>query len=123
MKRKLEKYLTKANTESYGPLELIFAFYVSGKLETLLLNLGFKEVDILYQIRNESSYLQIDMKKDNLVINVEFDKTEYDYIIYSPGIFAEDFSEKLKTNTYIYSEDFSIEDFMVRLSNDLQNML
>jgi len=123
MKRKIRKYLTKTNIESYGPLEYIFDFYVSGKLEVLLHNLGFKEVDILYQIRNELSYLQIDMKKDNLVINVEFDKTEYDYIVYSPGISAEEFSEKLETNTYIYSEDFSIEDFMVRLSNNLQNML
>jgi hypothetical protein len=123
MKRKIRKYLAKTNIESHGPLEFIFDFYVGGKLEALLLDLGFKEVDIIYQIRNESSYLQIDMKKDNLVINVEFDKTEYDYIIYSPGISAEEFYEKIKTNTYIYSEEFSIEDFMVRLSNDLQNIL
>lgn len=121
MKKKIKKYLTKKNIESYGPLEFILDFYLSGKLEALLLNLGFEEVDYFYKIKSGSSYLQIEMKKDNLIINVEFDKSDYDYIIYSPGISAEKYSEKLKK--YTYSEDFSIEDFMVKLSSDLQDSM
>lgn len=120
MKKKISQYLRKLNIEEYGPLDHIFEFYVSGKLETLLFELGFEEVDYFCKVKNKSSYLQVEIKKDNLILNVEFDNTEYDYIIYSPGISVENYAEKLQK--HIYAVEFSIEDFIVEITSDLQNV-
>ncbi len=106
---KINKYLESKDESRYNVLDKILKCYVDGHLENLLSSFQFSNIEYYPHISKKGHLLQIDFWHHNLHINIEFDDNNFDYIIYVPGISAEDFEKGIITKEY--NHDFDIEKF------------
>ena len=116
--RKINKYLKLKNMSQYNCLDDILVYYVSGELQKLLEYYNFKKINIYPLIGRKGNYLQIECFFHNLTVDIGFDENSFDYIIYLPGISAEDFDKGIKQKEY--DLDFGIEKFFKDFHNMLQ---
>ena len=116
--RKINKYLKLKNMSQYNCLDDILVYYVSGKLQKLLEYYNFKKINIYPLIGRKGNYLQIECFFHNLTVDIGFDENSFDYIIYLPGISAEDFDKGITQKEY--DLDFGIEKFFKDFHNMLQ---
>ena len=116
-KRKIIKYLKSKEESQYNILDHIFKFYIDGNLKDLLNNYGFSKIECFPQIRKGANYLQINCWYYNLVVDIQFDDSCFDYCIYLPGISAEEFARSFIEKNY--SDDFDFENFISDLHNKL----
>ena len=116
--RKIKKYLETKDKNQYNYLDNIFKFYVDGHMEILLNNYHFLKIEYYPQISKIGNYLQIDFWCFNLHVNIEFDDDCFDYIVYLPGISAEEFDKSVIKMDY--SDDFTLENFFENFYNMLQ---
>lgn len=116
--RKINKYLKLKNMSQYNCLDNILVYYVSGKLQKLLEYYNFKKINIYPLIGRKGNYLQIECFFHNLTVDIGFDENSFDYIIYLPGISAEDFDKGITQKEY--DPDFGIEKFFKYFHNMLQ---
>lgn len=115
---KINKYLKSKDESQYNNLDKIFKYYVDGHLKNLLSNYHYSKIEYYPRISKRGNLLQIDFWYFNLHINIEFDVYNFDYIIYLPGISAEDFEKGITEKEY--DQDFSIEKFFEDFHNMLQ---
>lgn len=116
--RKINKYLKLKNMSQYNCLDDILVYYVSGELQKLLEYYNFKKINIYPLIGRKGNYLQIECFFHNLTVDIGFDENSFDYIIYLPGISAEDFDKGITQKEY--DLDFGIEKFFKDFHNMLQ---
>ena len=116
--RKINKYLKLKNMSQYNCLDDILVYYVSGELQKLLEYYNFKKINIYPLIGRKGNYLQIECFFHNLTVDIGFDENSFDYIIYLPGISAEDFDKGITKKEY--DLDFGIEKFFKDFHNMLQ---
>ena len=116
--RKINKYLKLKNMSQYNCLDDILVYYVSGELQKLLEYYNFKKINIYPLICRKGNYLQIECFFHNLTVDIGFDENSFDYIIYLPGISAEDFDKGITKKEY--DLDFGIEKFFKDFHNMLQ---
>lgn len=116
--RRINKYLKSKNNSQYNCLDNILIYYVDGNLQKVLERYNFKKINIYPVIGKKGSYLQIECFFYNLTVNIEFDENSFDYIIYLPGISAEDFDKGIIQKEY--KDDFDIEKFFEHFHNILQ---
>lgn len=114
---KINKYLKSKDESQYNILDKIFKYYVDGHLKKLLSNYQYSKIEYYPHISKRGNLLQIDFWYHNLHINIEFAVNYFDYIIYLPGISAEDFEKSITKKGY--SNDSNIEKFF----DDFHNML
>lgn len=117
---KINKYLKSRDESQYNVLDQILKCYVDGHLKELLNSYQFSEIEYYPLISKRGNLLQIDFWYQNLHINIEFDVDNYDYIIYKPGISAEEFANGIITKEY--DCDFNIEKFFENFYNMLQKV-
>lgn len=115
---KINKYLELKDESRYNILDKIFKCYVDGHLEKLLSNYHFSKIEYYPLIGKRGNLLQIDFGYHNLHTNIEFDDNNFDYVVYLPGISAEDFEKSIITKEY--ENDFDIEKFFEDFNNMLQ---
>ncbi len=115
---KINKYLKSKDESQYNILDKILKYYVDGYLEKLMNNYQFLKIEYYPLISKRGNLLQIDFWHHNLHVNIEFDVINFDYIIYLPGISAEDFEKGIITKEY--DHDFDIEKFFENFYNMLQ---
>ena len=115
MKRKIVKYLNSKDKSNYSKLDFIFEDYLSGRLKQLLIDRGFKHIEIFYQINKKlGNYIDIDCKYCSFNITLIFENTEYFQSIYLPYC---SFEELEKGEKYLqYEDDFTIEKYLDNLS-------
>lgn len=116
--RRINKYLKSKNNSQYNCLDNILIYYVDGNLQKVLERYNFKKINIYPVIGKKGNYLQIECFFYNLTVNIEFDENSFDYIIYLPGISAEDFDKGIIQKEY--KDDFDIEKFFEHFHNILQ---
>lgn len=116
--RKINKYLKLKNKSQYNCLDNIFINYINGKLQKILENYNFKKINIYPLIGKRGNYLQVECFFYNLTVDIGFDEDNFDYIIYLPGISAEDFEKGIIEKEY--EHDFDIEKFFEDFHNMLQ---
>lgn len=114
---KINKYL-KSKNNSYNCLDNILIYYVNGKLQKILESYNLKKINIYPLIDKKGNYLQIECFFYNLTVDIGFDENSFDYIIYLPGISAEDFYKGIIQKEY--DHDFDIEKFFEEFHNMLQ---
>ena len=114
---KINKYLKSKNASQYNYLDNILIYYVNGKLQKILEKYNFKKIGIYPLVGKKGNYLQIECFYHNLTVDIGFDEDSFDYIVYLPGISAEDFEKSITKKGY--SNDFNIEKFF----DDFHNML
>lgn len=115
---KINKYLKSKDESQYNILDKIFKCYINGHLKKLLNNYQFSKIEYYPHISKRGDLLQIDFWHHNLHANIEFDENSFDYIIYLPGISAEDFDKGIIKKEY--DHDFDIEKFFEDFHNMLQ---
>lgn len=115
---KINKYLKSKDESQYNILDKIFKCYINGHLKKLLNNYQFSRIEYYPHISKRGDLLQIDFWHHNLHANIEFDENSFDYIIYLPGISAEDFDKGIIKKEY--DHDFDIEKFFEDFHNMLQ---
>lgn len=107
--RKINKYLKSKNNDQYNCLDNILICYVNGKLQNILESYNFNKINIYSVIGKKGNYLQIECFFYNLTVNIEFDENSFNYIMYVPGISADDFDKSIIKKEY--EHDFNIENF------------
>ena len=115
MKRKIVKYLNSKDKSQYLKVDFIFEDYLSGRLKQLLIDRGFDNVEIFYDIhrKNRESGLTIDCKYQHLVIWLSFWESNY-----CQGIYTQNCSvEETDKNTEIlqYEDNFTIDKYLDHL--------
>lgn len=116
--RKINKYLKSKNT-NYNCLDNILIYYINGKLQKILESYYFKKINIYPLIsKKRGNYLQIECLFYNLTVDIGFDENVFDFIIYLPGISAEDFAKGIIQKEY--DHDFEIEKFFEEFYNMLE---
>ena len=116
--RKINKYLKSKNVSQYNCLDNILIDYVNGKLQKILENYNLKKINIYPLIGRKGNYLQIECFFHNLTVDIGFDENSFDYMVYLPGISAEDFAKGIIEKEYAH--DFDIEKFFEDFYNMLQ---
>ncbi len=116
--RKINKYLKSKDERLYNILDKLLKCYIDGRLQMLLNSYNYSNIQFYPHISKRGNLLQVDFGYRNLHINIEFDDNNYDYIIYLPGISAEDFDKGITTKAY--DPDFNIESFFEAFHHMLQ---
>lgn len=115
---KINKYLKSKGEGQYNILDKIFKCYVNGHLMKLLNNYQYSKIEYYPHISKRGNLLQVDFWYHNLHANIEFDENSFDYVIYLPGISAEDFAKCIIEKEYDY--DFDVEKFFEDFHSMLQ---
>lgn len=115
---RINKYLKSKDISQYNWLDKVLGYYVNGYLKKILESYKFTKINIYPQIGRKGNYLQIECFFYNLTIDIGFDENCYDYIVYLPGISAEEFDKGVTIKEY--SNDFNVESFFENFYNMLQ---
>jgi|SRR5690554_547260 len=117
-KRKIKRYLKSKEESKYNNLDRVFKFYIDGLLKELLKKYGFSKIEIFPKIWKDNNNLQINFWYYNLVVGVDLFNLHFDYVIYLPGINAEQLDKCFIESSY--SDDFNIVNFIGDLYNILE---
>ena len=91
------------------PFENVINCYADGKMKNLLLKYGISKPEFFRGILNDEKPLQVSFHYYNLFVIVEFEKSGYEYSIYTPNCSAEDVENSIVRKTY--ATDFSVDVF------------
>ena len=117
--RRIIKYLKKKEESQYTILDNIFQYYIDGRLEELLQQNDFTDIEIYPELHKSGSLMQLRFRYYNLIVDIEFAELTYEYCISTPEISAEEFDEGFVKNKY--SEDFNIENLIKNIYTMLIN--
>jgi len=117
-KRKIKRYLKLKEENKYNNLDCIFKIYIDGLLKELLEKYGFSKIEIFPEIWKDNNNLQINFRYYNLVVGVDLFNLRFDYVIYLPGITAEQLDKSFIESSY--SDDFNIVNFIGDLYSILE---
>lgn len=117
--RKINKYLKSLEERQYNFLDKTFEYYVDGHLEKFLSNYNFSKIECFSHFdKKRGNSLQVNFWYYNLVVGIDFFDSNYGYVVYLPGISADELDKSFITNNY--SEDFGIEKFIIYLHSLLE---
>ena len=72
MKKKILKYLSSKESQSFSHLDNILKMYLDGVLNELLLKYGYTDIEIFPAINKNSKAIQVNFKYHNIVTTIDF---------------------------------------------------
>ncbi len=109
-KRKIIKYLNSVDEKQYSVLDDAFQKYLDGELQNSFQEKGFTQIEIFPYIKKKEKSIHVYFKHGNFAGDVEFNDTYLDYVVYRPGISAEEYENGIVRLDY--TEDFTLERFI-----------